>query len=211
MDKRGKFITVEGTDGSGKSTQLELLKEYFAHKGTAAVFVRDPGSTSIGEKIRSVILDAQNADMSDETEALLYAACRIQLVNEVILPKLEMGVNVICDRFVDSSIAYQGFARGLGQEKIELINSFALEKCAPDLTIFFNIPPEKGILRKNSQKELDRIEKESLNFHKKVYSGYLSLLNAYPQRIRSIDASLSVDEVFNNVKNIIEAMGWWHA
>ena len=208
MNKRGKFITIEGTDGSGKSTQLELLKKYFAEKKTEAVFVRDPGSTQIGEKIRSLILDTQNTAMSDETEALLYAACRIQLVNEVIVPALERGTNVICDRFVDSSIAYQGFARGLGQEKIELINSFALEKCMPDLTVFFNLPPEKGMLRKNNQKELDRIEKESINFHKKVYNGYLSLLNAYPQRIHSIDASLSVEEVFNSVKNIIEAMRW---
>ena len=208
MNKRGKFITIEGTDGSGKSTQLELLKKYFAEKKTDAVFVRDPGSTQIGEKIRSLILDTQNTAMSDETEALLYAACRIQLVNEVIVPALERGTNVICDRFVDSSIAYQGFARGLGQEKIELINIFALEKCMPDLTVFFNLPPEKGMLRKNNQKELDRIEKESINFHKKVYNGYLSLLNAYPQRIHSIDASLSVEEVFNSVKNIIEAMRW---
>lgn len=208
MNKRGKFITIEGTDGSGKSTQIELLKKYFADKGIDVVFVRDPGSTQIGEKIRSLILDIQNTAMSDETEALLYAACRIQLVNEVILPSLESGKTVICDRFVDSSIAYQGFARGLGQEKIEQVNSFSLEKCMPDLTIFFNIPPEKGMLRKNNQKKLDRIEQESINFHKKVYSGYLSLLNAYPQRIHSIDASLSVDEVFNNVKNIIEAMRW---
>ena len=208
MNKRGKFITIEGTDGSGKSTQIELLKKYFADKKTDTVFVRDPGSTQIGEKIRSLILDTQNTAMSDETEALLYAACRIQLVNEVIVPALERGTNVICDRFVETSIADQGFARGLGKEKIELINSFALEKCMPDLTVFFNLPPEKGMLRKNNQKELDRIEKESINFHKKVYNGYLSLLNAYPQRMHSIDASLSVEEVFNSVKNIIEAMRW---
>lgn len=152
MNKRGKFITIEGTDGSGKSTQIELLKKYFADKGIDVVFVRDPGSTQIGEKIRSLILDIQNTAMSDETEALLYAACRIQLVNEVILPALESGQSVICDRFVDSSIAYQGFARGLGHEKIERINSFSLEKCMPDLTIFFNIPPEKGMLRKITKK-----------------------------------------------------------
>ena len=143
MNTRGKFITIEGTDGSGKSTQIELIKDYLVKTGREFVFVRDPGSTAIGEKIRSLILDTQNTAMSDETEALLYAACRIQLVNEVILPSLESGKNVICDRFVDSSISYQGFARGLGQEKIERINNFTIEKCMPDLTIFLNISPEK--------------------------------------------------------------------
>ncbi len=206
MKKTGKFITIEGTDGSGKSTQIELLKDYFNEINKEAVFVREPGSTEIGEKIRSLILDTKNTAMTDETEALLYAACRIQLVKEVILPSLEEGKIVVCDRYVDSSIAYQGFGRGLGQEKIESINSFAIEKCMPDITLFFNLPPEKGILRKNNQKKLDRIELEGLSFHNKVYNGYLSLAASNKDRIKSIDASLPVEQVFLDVKNIIDAM-----
>ena len=200
------FITAEGTDGAGKSTQLELIKEYL--KGKKAIFLREPGGTAISEKIRELILDTQNTEMSAQTEALLYAASRTQLVNEVILPALEAGTNVVCDRYIDSSVAYQGYARGLGADTVEGINRFALENCVPDLTLFFDLPPEKGILRKNSQHKLDRIEQESMDFHRKVYEGYIKLCEKYPQRIRRIGASLGVGAVFALVKKELDSLRW---
>ena len=139
---KGKFITVEGTDGSGKSTQLKLLMDYLGTKNCDVVFTREPGGTEISEKIRDVILDINNKEMTDMTEALLYAAARAQHVQQKIIPAINEGKVVICDRFVDSSIAYQGAARGLGTDNIMQINSFALNGIMPDLTLFFDLPPE---------------------------------------------------------------------
>jgi len=203
---RGIFISAEGTDGAGKSTQLELIKKYFEEKNVETVFIREPGGKMISEKIREIILDVENHNMCPETEALLYAASRIQLVNEVIIPALNEGKVVVCDRFVDSSIAYQAFARNLGFDKIMDINSFAVEKCMPDMTLFFDLPPEKGILRKTNQQKLDRIEQEGISFHNSVYDGYNYIAEKFPERIKRIDASFSVEEVFEQVRKELDML-----
>ena len=203
---RGKFITIEGTDGSGKSTQIELLMDYLRKKGADVIFTREPGGTQISEKIREIILDVDNSEMTGITEALLYAAARSQHVEEKIIPALEAGKIIICDRFVDSSIAYQGAARGLGAEKIMGINEAALHGIMPDMTLFFDLSPEKGILRKKNERALDRLEKEKMDFHEKVYEGYKNLCKKYPERIKPIDADRSIDEVHSEVIEVIDGL-----
>lgn len=203
---RGKFITIEGTDGSGKSTQIELLMDYLRKKGADVIFTREPGGTQISEKIREIILDVNNSEMTGITEALLYAAARSQHVEEKIIPALEAGKIIVCDRFVDSSIAYQGAARGLGAEKIMGINEAALHGIIPDMTLFFDLSPEKGILRKKNERALDRLEKEKMDFHEKVYEGYKNLCKKYPERIKPIDADRSIDEVHSEVIEVIDGL-----
>lgn len=203
---KGIFITVEGTDGSGKSTQINLLMDYLKSKGCDIVFTREPGGTQISEKIREIILDVGNKEMTGTTEALLYAAARAQHVEEKIIPAVNAGKIVICDRFVDSSIAYQGAARGLGSDVIMQINKFALGGIMPDITLFFNLSPEKGILRKKNERELDRMESEKLEFHKKVYNGYKYLCAEYPERIKVIDADDTVENVHEVVVNMIDQL-----
>ena len=203
---RGKFITIEGTDGSGKSTQIELLMDYLRKKGADVIFTREPGGTQISEKIREIILDVNNSEMTGITEALLYAAARSQHVEEKIIPAIEAGKIIICDRFVDSSIAYQGAARGLGAEKIMGINEAALHGIMPDMTLFFDLSPEKGILRKKNERALDRLEKEKMDFHEKVYEGYKNLCKKYPERIKPIDADRSIDEVHSEVIEVIDGL-----
>ncbi len=197
---KGFFISVEGTDGSGKSTQLELIREYFKERKIDALFLREPGGTAISEKIRNIILDKENDRMAAETEALLYAASRAQLVKEVISPAIEAGKNVVCDRFLDSSIAYQSYGRGLGFDMVFNINSYGVGGLMPDITLFFDLPPEKGILRKASQQSLDRLELEGDDFRRRVYKGYVELCERFPTRIKRLDASLSIEEVFESVK-----------
>ncbi len=199
----GRFITIEGTDGGGKSTQIEKLVEYLKSMGREVVVTREPGGTNISEKLREILLDAKNSEMTDITEALLYAASRAQHVEEKILPAVKEGKIVICDRFLDSSIVYQGYARGLDIEMIKTINSFALSKIKPDITLFFDIRPEIGILRKKNMHELDRMEQEKIDFHNKVYNGYKALLNENPERIKRIDAEKTIDEVY---KQVIDAV-----
>lgn len=201
---RGKFITVEGTDGAGKSTQIELLVKYLKNNGFEVVVTREPGGTSISEKIREIILDVDNSEMSDITEALLYAASRAQHISQKIKPAVEAGKVVICDRFVDSSIAYQGYARGLDMSLIEDVNMYAVDGMTPDATLFFDIKPEIGIARKKNVQSLDRIEKEALDFHYKVYNGYKELLEKYPQRIKRIDAQMDVEEVHTQVVEVLK-------
>ena len=165
------FVTFEGCEGVGKSTQLNMLKEYLSATEQEAVYVREPGSTRISEKIRSVILDPANTEMTAETEALLYAAARAQLVSEVILPALSAGKTVICDRYVDSSAAYQGYARGLGIDFVRRINSYALANAMPDVTVFIDLRPSDAF---RSVRREDRLEREKAEFHDKVYEGYLA-------------------------------------
>ena len=183
---RGKFVTFEGCEGSGKSTQLRLLSEYLDKTGAPYILTREPGGSPIAEQIRKIILDGKNTDMCDECEAQLYAAARIQHLKDRVIPALESGKLVICDRYVDSSLAYQGAARGLGTDYIESINSLAINKYPPDLTVFLDIPPDKAFLRKHGADENDRMEKQGLNFHMRVYGGYLSLIEKYP-RICPVD------------------------
>jgi dTMP kinase len=200
---KGYFISIEGSDGSGKSTQIKLIKEYFASKGFEVVESREPGGTRIGEKIRDIILDNENVEMSPVTEALLYAASRAQHVTEVIRPCLEQGKVIICDRYVDSSIAYQGVGRGLGMDVVSKINSVAIQGIMPDLTIFFDIDPEVALNRKIEDGKADRLELEKLEFHKKVYKGYKQIASTN-SRIKIVDASRSVMEIHKDVINIID-------
>lgn len=200
---QGKFITLEGPDGSGKSTIINLINEHMKEKGIDIIVTREPGGTTIGEKIRGIILDNNNTSMGAETEALLYAAARSQHVHEKILPALEMGKVVISDRFLLSSLAYQGVGRGLGVENVKMINDFGLKGVYPDLVLFFYIDPRITLERKTTTGG-DRLEQEGDVFHTKVYDGYMELLKKYPKNIVVIDATKSVEEVLEQAITEIE-------
>lgn len=187
--KRGLMISFEGIDGCGKSTQIAFVEEYLCERGYDIVRTREPGGCTISEKIREIILDVGNAEMGEHTEALLYAAARAQLVEEVILPALSQGKIVLSDRFVDSSAAYQGEARGIGMETILRYNSFAVERCMPDYTFFLDFPPEAARKRMSKRTDTDRMEAEGLDFFDRVYAGYEKLCAADPGRYRRIDVS----------------------
>lgn len=178
---KGKFVTIEGCEGSGKSTQLRLLSENLKQEGVDFIMTREPGGSVISEEIRKIILNGAYTDMCDECEALLYAAARIQHLKQTVAPALAQGKLVICDRYVDSSFAYQGAARGLGRDFIEKINSYALDNFPPDLTIFLDIPPREAFERKHGADENDRMEQLGLEFHEKVYEGYRELIARYPR------------------------------
>lgn len=195
---RGLFITFEGPDGSGKTTQIDRLKKFINNKGYDAVLTREPGGTKIGEKIRELILDKNNTEMDYMTEALLYAAARAQHVSQVIKPALEKGKMVICDRFMDSSIAYQGFGRGLG-DSVRVINEYAVNGCFPDITFLLKLAPEIGKIRIKAE-EQDRLELEKLEYHKAVFRAYVELEKIYPERIIGIDANRSIDEISNEIQ-----------
>ena len=187
MDK-GLFITFEGIDGCGKTTQVTALKNSLEAKGTKVIVIREPGATLIGEKIRSILLDKANYGMSSETEVLLYEAARAQIVNEVIRPALHAGDVVICDRFYDSSVAYQGYARGLPLESIDFLNRFATGGLEPDLTFLLDLPAEAAWERMNGREGAhDRLEIEGLGFMEKVRAGYLELAGKHA-RIIKLDA-----------------------
>lgn len=200
---QGKFITLEGPDGSGKSTIINLINEYMRDKGIDIIVTREPGGTTIGEKIRAIILDNDNTNMGAETEALLYAAARGQHIHEKILPALKMGKIVISDRFVLSSLAYQGVGRGLGIENVKMINDFGLRGVYPDLILFFHIDPMITLERKTTEGG-DRLEQEGDEFHTKVYEGYMELLKKYPKNIVVIDATRPVEEVLKQAITEIE-------
>ncbi|MBR2323170.1 MAG: dTMP kinase [Clostridia bacterium] len=201
---KGKFITFEGCEGSGKSTQIELFRKYLENNGIEYLFVREPGGTEISEKIRAIILDVQNKEMTDEAEALLYASARAQLIKEKILPALNSGKLVLCDRYIDSSFAYQAYARGLGMDFITKINSYAIENCMPDKTVFLNISSRDAFLRKGGADKDDRIELSGADFHQKVYEGYLKVAKDYPDRFLLIDC---LGEKQQTHENIIKALG----
>jgi dTMP kinase len=203
---RGKFITFEGCEGSGKSTQLRLLSEKLNEMGVEYILTREPGGSDIAEQIRKIILDGKNTAMCDECEALLYAAARVQHLKEIVRPALESGKLVICDRYVDSSLAYQGIARGLGEQFVEEINSFAIKEYSPDLTVFLNISPEDAFKRKHGADEDDRMEQLGLGFHTKVYEGYLHLANKYP-RICPVDCSGTKWQTSDKIVELLIAKG----
>lgn len=204
----GTFITLEGPDGSGKSTIMELITDYFNNKNIDFITTREPGGTEIGEKIRNIVLDKNNKNMAAETEALLYAASRGQHVDEKILPALKAGKVVLCERFVLSSLAYQGVGRNLGIERVKMINDFAIKGIVPDLTLFFHVDPVATLDRKTEEKGGDRLEREGSQFHQEVYEGYMKLLKLYPENTQIIDASKSIEEVFNqsiyHIENILK-------
>ncbi|MBQ9157044.1 MAG: dTMP kinase [Eubacterium sp.] len=202
---RGTFIVMEGPDGSGKSTQIELLKEYLDQKGQEYIVTREPGGTVIGEAIRGIILNPEYNEMSDVTEMLLYAASRAQLMKEVIVPAIESGKVVISDRFVDSSMVYQGIARGLGAETVSAVNAPGIGNYRPDRVFFIDIPEEEGLRRKKEQKKLDRLEQESIDFHHMVSKGYRKVLARRPDVVQ-IDGTLPIDEIQRIIREEMQSI-----
>lgn len=192
------LINLEGGEGSGKSTVLKMLAEALTEKGFSVVCTREPGGIDIAEQIREVILNRENTAMDARTEALLYAAARRQHLVEKIVPALEAGSIVLCDRYIDSSLAYQGYARGLGMEEIFSINKFAIDEYMPDLTLYFDVNPKVGLARieKDAEREVNRLDVESMKFHYKVREGYLLLLSQNPERIRLVNAENELPVVF---------------
>ena len=203
---RGKFITFEGCEGSGKSTQIRLLSEKLTAAGVDFIVTREPGGSDVAEQIRKIILDGKNVSMCDECEALLYAAARIQHLKEIVEPALAAGKLVVCDRYVDSSLAYQGAARGLGEKYISDINSVALDSYPPDLTVFLNISPEKAFERKHGADKSDRMEQQGLEFHNKVYAGYLALVDKYP-RICAVECGGTKYETAERIFSLLKDKG----
>ncbi len=201
---RGKFITFEGCDGCGKSTQLKMLSEYLTENSVAHVFTREPGGGKISEAIREILLNGKNTEMTDECEALLYAAARMQHLADRVEPALAKGKLVVCDRYVDSSLAYQAYARGLGVDFIGRINAKALEKYPPDVTVFIDLTPEDAFKRKHGADENDRLEQAGMAFHKRVYDGYKALEKAYPERIVAVDGKQTPQEIFAQVLQILK-------
>ena len=203
---KGLFISMEGPDGSGKSTQIELLKQYFEETGKEVIITREPGGNRISEAIREIILNKDFTEMSPTTEMLLYASARAQLISEVIAPAIDSGKMVISDRFVDSSLVYQGLARGLGVENVYEVNKHAIGDYMPDITFMFDLPAEVGLSRKKDQKELDRMELEGLEFHKKVAEGYREMAQRFPERITVVDATLPVTEIYGIVVEHVKGL-----
>ncbi|WP_290760112.1 dTMP kinase [Anaerostipes sp.] len=199
----GIFITMEGPDGAGKSTQIDLLRGYLLERGYDIIVCREPGGTVISEAIREVILNKDYKNMGHMTELLLYAAARAQLVEEVIQPALEEGKVVICDRFIESSAVYQGIARGMGVDLVYEINQFAVGSTMPDITILLDIDAETGIGRKKQQAELDRMESEKLEFHKKVVEGYRLLAERDKNRMVKIDGTNPIEEIHRQIKEAV--------
>ncbi len=200
---KGKFITFEGCEGVGKSTQVKLLVKYLEVTHQDCLFIREPGGTQISEKIRSIILDKNNDKMSDECETLLYCAARAQLVNEVIRPALDAGRLVICDRFMDSTFAYQGVARGLGADYVESLNKAAIKDVIPDLTIFLDLKPEEAFKRKGGADKEDRMEMAGNEFHNRVYEGYKLAQERHPERIISIEVPGTKYQTQDSIRNYL--------
>ena len=204
---KGKFITLEGCEGVGKSRQIKFLEDYLKNNKIKYYLTREPGGTTVSEQIRSVILDGKNVSMTDECEALLYAAARVQLLKETVKPRLDNGELVLCDRFIDSSLAYQGYARGLGVDFIEKINDYAIKNCMPDYTLFLDLPPEQAFKRKGGVDKNDRLELSGIEFHNRVYNGYKELAKRYSDRFIVIDASGEKEETHQKIINALKEKG----
>ncbi|MHA6534409.1 dTMP kinase [Paenibacillus sp. BAC0078] len=207
MAREGYFITLEGGDGSGKTTVLGRVAAYLQNHSMPYLITREPGGIEIAEKIRSIILDPAHTAMDARTEALLYAASRSQHLAEVVEPALKEGLTVLCDRFVDSSLVYQGFARGLGIEEVRNINRFATGGRMPDLTFYLDVDPEVGLSRiaANQDREVNRLDLESLAFHQKVREGYKQVIKADPQRIVVLDANRPIHMVEQDIVQTLKA------
>ncbi len=202
---KGKFIVLEGPDGSGKSTMAHKIGQYFSENGRVIEFTREPGGTNISEKIRDLILDKNNTEMNFRAEALLYAAARAQLVSEKIIPWLEEGKIVISERYVYSSLVYQGLGRGLGIDEVKEINDFGTSGLNPDIVLLLDVNPEKALNRKLNIDGGDRIENESISFHRNVYEGYKKLAQFCPE-IKIINAERTIEEIFEEIKGIINSI-----
>ncbi|HEY5585902.1 MAG TPA: dTMP kinase [Ruminiclostridium sp.] len=204
--QKGLFITYEGTDGSGKTTQIKLVEEYIREKGYEVVLSREPGGTRVSELIRDLVLDSANTEIVPLTEMILYAASRAQHVAEVIKPAVDMGKIVICDRFVDSSYAYQGCGRGVDLRIVADVNRVAIDGMVPDITFFLDIDPEIAIERRINSTGADRIEQEKIDFHTRVYDGYKKMAMLYPDRIKVIDANKSIKDIFSQIKEYLNEL-----
>ena len=201
---KNRFITIEGCEGSGKTSIIKLICEEFKKRGIDFLSTREPGGSKISEQIRNVILNVNNTKMDYMTEALLYAASRRQHLEEIVKPALNEGKVVICDRYLDSSLAYQGYARGLGIEEVYNINMYATSGFLPDLTIYIDIPVEVGLGRiKENNRDVNRLDLEKVAFHNKVREGYLKIASMYPDRIKVIDGNATLEEVFERVKEVL--------
>lgn len=202
---KGLFIVMEGPDGSGKTTQINLLKEYLEEAGYECLITREPGGTVIGEEVRQLILNPEHKEMSPVTEMLLYAASRAQLVHEVIGPALEEGKIVISDRFVDSSIVYQGIARKLGISTVSAVNAPGIGIYRPDGIFFIDLSEAEGLRRKKEQKNLDRMEQEGIGFHHMVSEGYRKVLSGRPE-VMKIDGGRSIDTIQKKIRNHVDEL-----
>jgi len=205
------FITFEGPDGSGKTTQIRLLAEHLRGLGHDVLVAREPGGTPIGDQIRAVLHDIKNVEMTRETEFLLYSASRAQLVRQVLLPHLARGGTVLCDRFADSSMAYQGYGRELSLEAVRLITQFATGGLTPHLTIYLDLPVEVGIQRKQAAhaargEEWNRLDQQALDFHRRVRQGYLKMAQAEPHRWLVIDATRSIEDTQAAIRARLETL-----
>ena len=202
---KGFLVSLEGPEGAGKTSVLEALIPVLEDRGVEVLTTREPGGVLIGEKIREVILDPSHTEMDPKTELLLYIASRRQHLVEKVLPALAAGKLVIMDRFIDSSVAYQGFGRGLDIDAIDWLNQFATDGLKPDLTIYFDIEVEEGLARisANSDREVNRLDMEGLDLHRKVRPGYLTLIEREGNRIEKIDASLPLDQVIENTQQLL--------
>lgn len=199
------FITFEGPDGSGKSTLIDGVYNYFKNRGEDVILTREPGGIEISERIRQLVLDPIHDTMDNRTEALLYAASRRQHLIEKVKPALAENKMVLCDRFVDSSLAYQGYARDIGIDEVLEINNFAIENMFPDLTIFLEIDPMKSLSRLNKRGNLDRLEQEKEDFHNKVYKGYKIIVDRFSDRIKCVNADQSPEKVLEDTIKVIES------
>ncbi len=194
----GKFISIEGCDGSGKTTIITKLYEQLINEGYDVLVTREPGGIHISEEIRKIILNPEHTEMDDRCEALLYAAARRQHLVEKVLPAIQSGKIVLCDRFVDSSLAYQGVARGLGIDEVYKLNTFAIDTCMPDATLYLRVDIDVGLARVHARGGKDRLDAEGRAFHALVYDGYEQVLSRFPSRIRIIDANQDADKVFED-------------
>lgn len=204
---KGFFITFEGTEGSGKTTVIEKVVKYYIDKGYKVIKTREPGGSKIAEDIRNIILDVNNTNMDAITEAMLYAASRRQHLVEKVIPYLEQGYIVLCDRFIDSSLAYQGYARGLGIEKVYQLNLIATNGLLPLKTIYIDVHPEIGLSRiKNNNREQNRLDLEKLSFHQKVYEGYNEVSNMFKDRFIVINGEQEQEKVFNDTVEVLNTI-----
>lgn len=207
MSSRGLFITVEGIDGCGKSTQARLIAAAFEAAGHDVLRLREPGGVKISEQIREILLDPANVEMGDVCELLLYEAARAQLVHQVIRPALAAGKTVVCDRFYDSTTAYQAFADGLDRNMASQANELAVDGCRPDLTLVFDLPVEDALRRRSGREAEDRLELKGLEFQERVAAGFRAVAVDEPDRVKLIDAGGSIAEVFSGVAAELRSAG----
>ena len=202
--KQGIFITFEGSEGCGKSTQAKMLVDYLIEQGHKAKIIREPGGVTISEKVRDILLDKENTQMSKECETLLYMAARAQLVEEVIIPEIEQGTIVICDRFLDSTLAYQGYGCGVDIPMIREIGAFATKHITPAVTFFLDLDVEEGLRRRGSER--DRIELRSVEYHNKVRQGYLDIAKKEPKRVKVIPGSWTRERIFEDIMKHVKGL-----